>query len=70
MTAAFVDDNRPRSIAELTSLVQQNAITAIEAINAAYAMGHADGNAERTDAEAARIVRVGVDRTHSPEVQS
>ena len=72
MTAAYLhgDENAPRSIGELTRLVEQNAISGVAALGMAYALGHAAGLSEKAELESARVVRVGSDGTHTPEVKT
>lgn len=70
MTAAYLEGESkgPRSIMELTRMVEENAISGVTALGMAYALGHAAGLQDRADLESARVVRVGNDGTHTPEV--
>jgi hypothetical protein len=72
MTAAYLDGDHkgPRSIGELTRMVEENAISGLTALGMAYALGHAAGLEDKADLESARVVRVGSDGTHTPEVQT
>jgi hypothetical protein len=70
MTAAYLDGDHkgPRSIGELTRMVEENAISGLTALGMAYALGHAAGLEEKSELDTARVVRVGSDGTHTPEV--
>jgi hypothetical protein len=70
MTAAYLDGDHkgPRSIGELTRMVEENAISGLAALGMAYALGHAAGLEDRAEAETARVVRVGNDGPHTPQV--
>jgi hypothetical protein len=51
-------------------MVEENAISGLTALGMAYALGHAAGLEDKADLESARVVRVGSDGTHTPEVQT
>jgi hypothetical protein len=53
---------------ELTRMVEENAISGLTALGMAYALGHAAGLEEKAELDTARVVRVGNDGTHTPEV--
>lgn len=68
MTAARLD-RVAVTIADLSRQVGAEQLTSDAALCRAYAIGYADGLAQREDDRSARVVRVS-ERMHEPEIQS
>lgn len=70
MSAVFAEGQGPQTIGELTRMVEENAMSAIAALGVAYALGFEDGKAQTADDQSARVVRVGEEGNHTPEVKT